>query len=286
MQHEGLSKLPKCISIRLTGWCNLACPFCYGPHHSRAPVNTEKLLNLLDILPSLGVEHIGITGGEPLLDNNLSKILSKIKSKGMRVLLNTNGTILEGQIDEICPYLDWLALPLDSDDEEVQQVMRPGKYLNAVQLKNLILKIRTSYPGLKIRVGTVVSKINRSQIFGIPEMLSGIYAPDAWKLYEFTPSSYGWINKDTLELNQDTFEAIVQKAMEVANSYGIKVEVYRRSVRNGSYLFLEPNGDAVAIVDDEEKIIGNFFTDLNQVISVSGKLLEVHSLASNISKLV
>ncbi len=73
-------KLPTSINLRLIGDCNLTCPFCYGPLHSIPAVNTNKLLDFLSVLPDLGVVKVVITGGEPLLVEDLEQILLRLSN--------------------------------------------------------------------------------------------------------------------------------------------------------------------------------------------------------------
>ena len=79
-----------------TAQCNLRCPFCH---------NADLVLAADDDLPMTSVEiteylrsrakvldGVCITGGEPLLHNEIFDLLADIKSTGLEVKLDTNGT--------------------------------------------------------------------------------------------------------------------------------------------------------------------------------------------------
>lgn len=266
--------LPMCVGLRIIGACNLDCPFCYGPRHTLPPINTEKLLRVIENFPKLGVRKVVVTGGEPLLAPDLETVLRELKNLGLNILLNTNGVTLKHRFDNICSTLDWLALPLDADDEEIHRLMRPGPLLEYPALCQLVTDIKSRYPRLKIRIGTVVCALNYKNILGIPELISGNYRPDVWRLYEFTPASYGFLNRESLEISHDLFEDVVSLALERSRQFDVPTDVYRVSTRDGRYLFVEPNGDAMMIINGEEVIIGNWFDDLSTIIDRCNELLD------------
>ena len=82
-----------------TGGCNFRCPFCHNAELVvRSPTQaqlTEK--NFWDFLESRRglLDGVVISGGEPLLQDELAPFLYKVKEKGLRVKLDTNGSLPE-----------------------------------------------------------------------------------------------------------------------------------------------------------------------------------------------
>ena len=80
-----------------TSGCNFACPFC---HNSGLVKNTEPAIPEEEILEYLikrrnMLDGVCISGGEPTLHPDLPKFITKIKSLGYPIKLDTNGTNLE-----------------------------------------------------------------------------------------------------------------------------------------------------------------------------------------------
>lgn len=74
--------------------CNLACAYCNEYDDYSKPVPSEVMFRRLDKLADLGTTAIIISGGEPLLHPEIEAIISKIRKRGMRACLITNGYLL------------------------------------------------------------------------------------------------------------------------------------------------------------------------------------------------
>jgi len=85
---------PESIDIKVTNFCDLACPYCHenstleGKHG-----DLNRLLTVLEPLPS-GVE-LAIGGGNPLSHPDLIPFLRKVKTKGLVANLTVNERHLE-----------------------------------------------------------------------------------------------------------------------------------------------------------------------------------------------
>ncbi|MBE7037336.1 MAG: anaerobic ribonucleoside-triphosphate reductase activating protein [Ruminococcaceae bacterium] len=79
-----------------TSGCNLRCPFCHNASlvtkidHNNY-YNEEEILKYLEGRKNL-LDGVCITGGEPLLQNDIYDFIKKIKDMGYLVKLDTNGT--------------------------------------------------------------------------------------------------------------------------------------------------------------------------------------------------
>ena len=84
----------------VTHRCNLKCRHCYAdagqPFYNE--LSTEEGMDVIDQLVECGKPLLFISGGEPLMRNDIFKILSESVKKGMRVILSTNGTLIDERI--------------------------------------------------------------------------------------------------------------------------------------------------------------------------------------------
>jgi radical SAM protein with 4Fe4S-binding SPASM domain len=116
------SEAPLEIKFELTEACNLACYFChqgYGRKSSPRSLNFSVYADYLDLMVREGLASVRLTGGEPLMVEDLAKYLALAKRKGLSTILNTNALLLSpGKLKELLPYLDILKISLPAPTAE------------------------------------------------------------------------------------------------------------------------------------------------------------------------
>jgi 7-carboxy-7-deazaguanine synthase len=86
-----------CVFVRLSA-CNLRCVYCDTPHafyQGETVAVDEILARALD----LGDELIEITGGEPLLQDEVYDLMTRLCDHGRTVLIETSGAISTERVD-------------------------------------------------------------------------------------------------------------------------------------------------------------------------------------------
>jgi hypothetical protein len=81
-------------TIEVNQSCNISCHGCYKEKFSRDKTLAEICREVDILLAMRRVGSITLAGGEPTLYPNLEGVISYIRSKGVRPLLLTNGTLL------------------------------------------------------------------------------------------------------------------------------------------------------------------------------------------------
>jgi 7-carboxy-7-deazaguanine synthase len=89
-----------CVFVRLTG-CNLRCRWCDTEYafHGGEQMTIDQVLARVD---ELGGELVEITGGEPLLQEEVYPLMERLLDRGKRVLLETSG---ERPLDRVPRYV-------------------------------------------------------------------------------------------------------------------------------------------------------------------------------------
>lgn len=137
----------KIAATVFTYGCNLRCPFC---HNASLVVDNSALLNENEIFAYLArrkgiLDGVCVSGGEPLLQPDIEDVLLRIRSLGLSVKLDTNGTLPHRLADVIEKGLvDYVAMDvknspqkyaettgceridLDAVKESVQRLMHSG----------------------------------------------------------------------------------------------------------------------------------------------------------------
>jgi len=105
---DGFSRPITYLRISVTDKCNLRCVYCMPeaglPWLRREEILTyEELEAIVHAAASVGVRRIRLTGGEPLVRRNLSRLVAAIAGvAGIEdIALSTNGLLLEAQLPEL-----------------------------------------------------------------------------------------------------------------------------------------------------------------------------------------
>ena len=110
--HTGLP----CIFVRLTG-CNLRCSWCDTAYafHEGTNMSIDEILQKVE---SFGIHLIEITGGEPLMQDNVYTLMRRLIEKGYKVMLETGGSIsLERVPKDVIKIMD-LKCPGSGEQEK------------------------------------------------------------------------------------------------------------------------------------------------------------------------
>jgi GTP 3',8-cyclase len=96
------------LRLSVTDRCNLRCQYCmpetdYVWLPREDMLHFEEISRLVDVFMALGVNHIRLTGGEPLLRRDLPTLVDMLACKeGLNDLaLTSNGILLADQVDEL-----------------------------------------------------------------------------------------------------------------------------------------------------------------------------------------
>ncbi|RLC08986.1 MAG: 7-carboxy-7-deazaguanine synthase [Deltaproteobacteria bacterium] len=89
-----------CVFVRLTG-CNLRCSYCDTRYAYDEGVEMP-IREIVDAVSSHQCPLIEITGGEPLLQKETPRLISRLLEKNLHVLLETNGSRDIGVVDSRC----------------------------------------------------------------------------------------------------------------------------------------------------------------------------------------
>lgn len=91
IQGESTLSGTPCVFIRLTG-CNLRCGYCDTTYAYEGGdwLSIDDILSMID---DYNCDLVEITGGEPLLQDNVYSLISALLETGKLVLIETNGSV-------------------------------------------------------------------------------------------------------------------------------------------------------------------------------------------------
>jgi cyclic pyranopterin phosphate synthase len=123
------------LRISVTDRCNFRCSYCmpldkYEWIDKKEILTFEEITRLASLFVGLGVEKIRLTGGEPLVRQNLDRLVGKLSAiQGLKDLcLTTNGALLGEKIQSLkLAGLRRINVSLDSlDPDKFRQITKRG----------------------------------------------------------------------------------------------------------------------------------------------------------------
>ena len=163
------------LRISITGRCNFNCFFCHAegcttPPNKDLELNLEEFRVVAEAAKRVGFVDYKLTGGEPLIREDIGEIVNVFASVGGRVSITTNGSFLIERLKTLdSSKLDHINVSLNSLDKE-----KFKKITGVNMLDKVVEGIRAAYEaGHRIKINFVMLKgLNDNEIEGMVEFAS------------------------------------------------------------------------------------------------------------------
>lgn len=204
------------------GGCSFRCPYCHNRDLVLNPeeyptIDMDGFLGFLDSRMNW-LEGVCISGGEPLLSEELETLIRVVKERKFLVKLDTNGSCperLAGLLRE--GLLDWIAMDIKAPLDRYREVTRSD--VRESDIERSASLIRASGLPHIFRTTVVPTLIGREDIRRIGEWLQGA---ELYQLQQFVPRNT--IDPAFLDVAPYPREEFVMLA-EIAENYFGKVLV-------------------------------------------------------------
>jgi MoaA/NifB/PqqE/SkfB family radical SAM enzyme len=139
--------------------CNCRCVMCdIWKRTEDAQLDAADLERHRDSIRSLGVRHVVLTGGEPLMHGDLDKLCGFFRDLNIRLTLLTTGLLLQRRAETVATCFDEVIVSLDGPQPVHDQIRRvPGAFK---LIESGIAAVRRRAPKLRISCRTTVQKAN------------------------------------------------------------------------------------------------------------------------------
>ena len=150
--------------IWITNRCNLKCRMCdqwkTNPGLSSEELSTKEWFRFIDSAQRMHAAAVVITGGEPLLREDIFDIIKYSRSKGIACHLCSNGTLLDRTAVERLKKsrLNSISVSLDSSNAEIHNKMRGAECFNSVVEGIRLLKYLA--PEVRVGINYVIARLN------------------------------------------------------------------------------------------------------------------------------
>lgn len=247
--------VPVVVNWHLTEACNFSCRYCYA-HWERAEsvkdlIREEHQVRALvtelgrffrsdgaaEKFGFYGVNpRLNIAGGEPLLFPSVVEDTVKFARRvGLRASLITNGSLLTERIARrIGASLEVLGISIDSaqpfSNRLIGRINSQGEFLDLEQLRKAVEVIRERNPAIKIKLNTVVNRVNWQDDFS--DLIS-LIQPDKWKVLRVLP-----VTDQSMTVTDEEFQFFLNRHRK----YGKIAVIEDNQDMVESYIMVDPQG--------------------------------------------
>lgn len=254
------------LRISLTDHCNLRCCYCM-PETAKDFLNQaqlmtcEEILIITKLMARNGIRKVKLTGGEPLLREDLADIVRAIRSIPQieQVTLTTNGVLLKEQMKELVEAgISSINISLDTrDPESFRKITKRDLYHQVWEGIREVLR----YPEIDLKINTVPIDSNKENILRMAELARAEKL--AVRFIEMMPIGYG-VNYQLY--NEEYIKGILEEA------YG-KLFPLTKTVGNGpaKYYGIEGFAGKIGFIS---AVSHKFCSDCNRIRLTSEGVLK------------
>lgn len=181
---------PVGVVIEMTYACNWRCSMCMYYHEGavegmqktvkdlrKEELSTEEVKKFIDDVVSMGVRHISLHGGEPLIRRDFAEVLTYAADKGLHTSTFSNATLITEELAELfTKKLHVIGVSVHGSEAVHDAVTKtPGswkKAMNGIRLMQEAKK-RTGSPYPQIRMSCIVSAANYLHLEDMVEVVVG-----------------------------------------------------------------------------------------------------------------
>jgi heme b synthase len=213
---------PRLVAWELTGACNLKCKHCRGSS-TEIPdpdeLSTDEAFCLIDEIADFASPILILSGGEPLMRDDVYEIAEYGVGKGLRVVLATNGTPVTRDVAERLKDagISRISVSIDGSDAKTHDAFRgmPGAFDGAMRG---ISEIRKA--GISLQINTTISKQNIDEIPRILDLSTELGA-DALHIFLLVPTGRG---QEEDEIPPAEYERVLNWFYDQRGKVGIQLK--------------------------------------------------------------
>ncbi len=211
------------ISWNTTQACNISCIHCYRDAGTKRTdeLSTEEGKKLLDEMARAGFKIIILSGGEPLMREDIYELIRYAKSIGLRPVLGTNGILITEEVAIKLKEagLGAAGISLDSTDKKIHDKFRQseGAWDKTIAAMEVCRKV-----GLRFQVHTTVTNWNEKEVTDITDLAVEKGAM-AHHIFFLVPTGRGKDIEDTT-LKTEEYEAVLKRILDKQGEVSIEIK--------------------------------------------------------------
>lgn len=219
---EGGVRPPRVLAWETTGACNLKCKHCRGSSTedvSEGELSTEEAKKLLDDIRETGTPIIILSGGEPLMREDIFEIARYGTDLGFRMTLATNGVPVTEEVARKIKDAGIQRVSVSLDGREpTHNAFRMIPNCFAASMKGIE---NLKKAGVEFQINTTISKFNLHEIEDVHTFTKEIGAA-AHHFFFLVPTGRG-AELTEFEITPEEYESALELLHDLARKTDLQI---------------------------------------------------------------
>jgi len=217
---------PLWLLLELTYRCPLHCVFCYNPTdfaNVGAELATDDWLRVLREAREAGSVQLGLSGGEPLVRQDLEPIVAEAHALGFYTNLITSGIgLTEARIAALkAAGLDHIQLSFQDSTREMNDFLSSTRTFELKSKVAALIK-RYDYPMV---LNVVLHRLNIDHVDAILEMAAQMGA-EYVELANTQYYGWAWLNRERLMPSREQLRRAEETTQRFREKIGSRMKIY------------------------------------------------------------
>lgn len=248
------------INLHITEKCNYHCGYCFAHFRRKKDLPLQKWFEIIDNLKASGnISAINFAGGEPVLYKDFLSLVGYAKRLGFPVSIISNGSLLLNEkLMPVKTFSQIETLGISTDSFDKKRLISLGccdgafRVLTKERLKKIIERAKSVNPTIKIKLNTVVSRLNLNEEMTNFENEVEI---DRWKFLKIKPFENNHFSNKYLTISDAEFQDFIARN-PVKNGTAVQEFTTTRS-----YIIIDNEGNLLDNFGDSYDIVGNLLEE-------------------------
>ena len=216
---------PRVLAVEITRRCNLSCIHCRATAHLDGPegeLTVPEYETFFENVASFSSPVLILTGGEPLLREDLYELAEAAASRGLKTAVSTNGTLVTEAVAKRLREagVTSASISIDGATRAVHDAFRkqPGAF--DASLKGMAL---LKAQGIDVQVNTSLTGGNMDELEGVYRLVKTLGAR-AWHVFLLVPTGRGESVADRELITAEDYERILNRIYELDRDDAMEIK--------------------------------------------------------------
>lgn len=215
--------VPQVVAWEATRACRFACIHCRADAQTKPDpkqLTTEEVFRLVDEIAGFANPLLIITGGDPLLRQDVFKVAQRATGRGLRVVMSPSGSEMTPKVVQKMKDSGIMCVSISIDGSNASIHDRFRMVQGAFDLALLSIRC-TKDGGLPFQIDTTVTQHNIHDLPNIKELTVRLEAM-SWDVFMLVPTGRA---KVRVEITPEQYEGVLRSVYEWNQSSPIPIKV-------------------------------------------------------------